>query len=82
MFSPSFCNRCIDPLTAIVGEVGLGGEVRGVSRIENRIREVIHMGFEKCIVPKRNVKGISSSLSDKIHLIEVEVVEDAIHALM
>ncbi|MGB7129018.1 MAG: DNA repair protein RadA [Candidatus Rhabdochlamydia sp.] len=78
----SFCNRCIDPSTAIVGEVGLGGEVRGVSRIENRIREVIHMGFEKCIVPKRNVKGISSSLSDKIHLIEVEVVEDAIHALM
>ncbi|MDQ5956483.1 MAG: DNA repair protein RadA [Candidatus Rhabdochlamydia sp.] len=78
----SFCNRCIDPSTAIIGEVGLGGEVRGVSRIENRIREVIHMGFEKCIVPKRNVKGISSGLLDKIHLIEVEVVEDAIHALM
>ncbi len=78
----SFCNRCIDPSTAIVGEVGLGGEVRGVSRIENRIREVIHMGFKQCIIPKRNVKGISSGLSDKIHLIEVEVVEDAIHALM
>ncbi len=62
--------------------MGLGGEVRGVSRIENRIREVIHMGFKQCIVPKRNVKGISSDLLHRIHLIEVEVVEDAIHALM
>lgn len=78
----SFCNRCIDPSTAVVGEVGLGGEVRAVSRIENRIREVIHMGFGRCMIPKHNLKGISPDLLHKIHLTQVEVVEDAIHALM
>lgn len=78
----SFCNRCIDSSIAIVGEVGLGGEVRAVSRIENRIREVIHMGFKQCIIPKRNMKGLSSDLLTKINLIQVEVVEEAIHELM
>jgi DNA repair protein RadA/Sms len=78
----SFCNRPIDPETVILGEVGLGGEVRGVPRIENRIREAIHMGFRKCLCPKRNLKGISSDLSQKISLIGVEVVEEAIRELL
>lgn len=78
----SFCNRCIDSSTAIVGEVGLGGEVRAVSRIENRIREASHMGFKQCMIPKSNAKGLSSDLLAKIHLIKVESVEEAIHALM
>ena len=47
----SFCNRPIDPETVVLGEVGLGGEVRGVPRIENRIREAIHMGFRRCFAP-------------------------------
>lgn len=78
----SFCNRPIDPETVILGEVGLGGEVRGVPRIENRIREAIHMGFRRCLCPKRNLKGISSDLSQKISLIGVDVVEEAIRELL
>ncbi len=78
----SFCNRPIDPETVILGEVGLSGEVRGVPRIESRMREAIHMGFRRCVCPKRNLKGISSDLSQKISLIGVEVVEEAIRELL
>jgi DNA repair protein RadA/Sms len=78
----SFCNRPIDPETVVLGEVGLGGEVRGVPRIENRIREAIHMGFRKCVLPKRNLKGLSPDLPQKIALIGVDVVEEAIRELL
>lgn len=78
----SFCNRPINPETVVLGEVGLGGEVRGVPRIENRIREAIHMGFRRCVCPKRNLKGISPDLAQKISLIGVESVEEAINVLL
>lgn len=78
----SFCNRAIDPETVILGEVGLSGEVRGVTRIENRLKEAIHMGFKRCICPKRNLKGISTELSSNIKLVGVDVVEEAIRELL
>ncbi len=77
----SFCNRPIDPETVVLGEVGLGGEVRGVPRIENRIREAIHMGFRRCLIPKRNLKGLPPDLSQKISLVGIDVVEEAIREL-
>lgn len=78
----SFCNRPIDAETVVLGEVGLGGEVRGVPRIENRIKEAIHMGFKKCICPKRNLKSISTDLAAKIRLVGVDLVEEAIRELL
>lgn len=78
----SYNNKAIPSDCIVLGEVGLGGEVRGVSRIETRLKEAIHMGFKKCILPKKNLKGLSSSLGDKIQLIGVELVDQAIqHAL-
>ncbi|MBS0650036.1 MAG: DNA repair protein RadA, partial [Verrucomicrobia bacterium] len=78
----SFCNKPIDSETVVIGEVGLGGEVRSVPRIENRIREAIHMGFSRCILPQRNLKAIGTELTKKISLIGVEMVEEAIHELI
>lgn len=78
----SMRNSVIDPETAIVGEVGLGGEIRSVTRVESRIKEAIHMGFQCCLVPKRNLKGISDEMHRKIKIVGVEVVEDAIDILM
>jgi DNA repair protein RadA/Sms len=78
----SFCNKPIDSETVVIGEVGLGGEVRSVPRIENRIREAIHMGFSRCILPQRNLKSIATDLAQKISLIGVDMVEDAIHELI
>src|SRR5690606_30692084 len=40
----SMRNRKIDPNTIVMGEVGLGGEIRSVPRVESRVKEAIHMG--------------------------------------
>lgn len=78
----SFCNKVIDPDTVIVGEVGLGGEVRSIPRIESRIKESINMGFKQCILPRRNLKGISKTYFEKIKLVGVDLVEEAIRTLI
>jgi len=77
----SFMNRPVPSDTIVVGEVGLGGEVRGVSRIETRLKEAIHMGFKRCILPKRNCKGLTSIYSEKIKLVGVELVDEAIREI-
>ncbi|MBJ7449377.1 MAG: DNA repair protein RadA [Parachlamydiales bacterium] len=78
----SLCNRVIHPEVVVVGEVGLGGEIRGVPRIESRIKEAIQMGFRKCLIPKRNLKGLPSDLLEKIKIKGVELVEEAIHVFI
>ncbi|MCI0381786.1 MAG: DNA repair protein RadA [Chlamydiae bacterium] len=80
--SSSFCNRCIDAKTVLIGEVGLGGEVRSVPRIESRIKEAINMGFQTCLLPKRNLAGLSKELCKKIDLQGIDFVEDAVHLLL
>lgn len=74
----SFKNRLLNPETCVMGEVGLGGEIRSVPRAESRLKEAVHMGFTTCILPKKNLKGIAPSVRDKIKLIGVETVEEAL----
>lgn len=78
----SMRNRLIDFETAVVGEVGLGGEIRSVTRVESRIKEAINMGFRCCLVPKRNLKGISEEMRQKIKIIGIEVVEEAVDIVL
>jgi DNA repair protein RadA/Sms len=78
----SMRNQKIDPQTIVAGEVGLGGEVRSVVRMESRIKEAIHMGFKRCIIPKRNVKGMPQDILKKIEIVGVEFVEQAVDALI
>lgn len=79
--SSSFMNIAIPSDTIVLGEVGLGGEVRGVSRIETRLKEAVHMGFKRCVLPKRNCKGIAPALAEKIRLVGIDLVDDAIKEL-
>jgi DNA repair protein RadA/Sms len=74
----SFTNRVIPSDVIAIGEVGLGGEVRGVSRIETRLKEAIHMGFKKCILPSKNLKSLEAGIREKIELIGVDLVDQAI----
>lgn len=74
--------KLIDPETTVVGEVGLGGEIRSVARIESRIKEALHMGFKRCIIPERNLKGISKELFHKIAIQGVDSVDQAVEKLM
>jgi DNA repair protein RadA/Sms len=53
----SLANLTIDRKTIILGEVGLGGEVRVVSKLEERLREAEKLGFKKAIVPDGLVKA-------------------------
>jgi DNA repair protein RadA/Sms len=50
----SFHSRPVAENTVVFGEVGLTGEVRGISRMGDRIKEAARMGFTRCIIPKTN----------------------------
>ena len=62
------------------GEVGLSGEVRPVSRIEQRIQEAEKLGFKDIIIPKRNINALKGKSFD-INLHPVRKVEEAIREL-
>ena len=50
----SIRNRPLRPGTAVFGEVGLAGEIRGVSQAALRVREAAQMGFTRCVLPEGN----------------------------
>jgi len=52
----SFYDQPVADNTIIVGEVGLGGEIRAVSQIERRVMEAKRLGFTKCVLPAHNLK--------------------------
>jgi DNA repair protein RadA/Sms len=62
----SFLNRPIATGTAVFGEVGLTGEIRGVSQSELRIKEAARMGFKRCIFPGNRQRENTST--DKSHI--------------
>ena len=64
----------------LTGEVGLSGEVRPVSRIEQRIIEAQRIGFRALILPESNLHGLSTE-GYTIHLIGVKTVEEAFRKL-
>lgn len=72
----SYRNRVMDPDTIIFGEVGLSGEVRGVSMAEQRISEAEKLGFQTCILPKSNLEAIKNKY--KIRLLGVDNIRECI----
>lgn len=62
----SFKNKQIDANTLILGEVGLAGEIRAVSFCEKRVMEALKLGFKTVILPKDNIKEVSSIKNIKI----------------
>lgn len=77
----SFCNWPIDPDMVVLGEVGLGGEVRSVPRVEGRLKEALHMGFTKCVLPKRTQESLEhTDFKKSLSLRGVDKVEEAIDA--
>ena len=66
----------VDRTVCMTGEVGLSGEIRPVSRIEQRISEAAKLGFERIIIPKSNMHGLEKRKLG-IELIPVTKVEEA-----
>jgi DNA repair protein RadA/Sms len=67
----SFRDKVIDPLTVLVGEVGLTGEVRTVMQLEARIIEARRLGFKRCIIPY-SAKKIKNLPDEGIELLFVK----------
>ncbi|MBI4228935.1 MAG: DNA repair protein RadA [Deltaproteobacteria bacterium] len=76
----SFLNKPIHHALVVFGEVGLSGEVRGVSHVELRLKEAEKLGFKKCILPRINIERIKSSVSS-LSLVGVGSIENAIEAI-
>ncbi|MFC6601442.1 DNA repair protein RadA [Ectobacillus funiculus] len=56
----SFRDKSSAPTDVVIGEVGLTGEVRRVSRIEQRVQEAAKLGFKRAIIPNKNLGGWST----------------------
>ncbi|MDB9312913.1 DNA repair protein RadA [Spirulina sp. CS-785/01] len=72
----SFRDRIVDARTVLIGEVGLGGQVRLVSQMELRLKEAAKLGFKRAIVPK----GQAYADDIGIEIVAVGKVIDAIIA--
>jgi DNA repair protein RadA/Sms len=62
----SLLDKVVDNKTVLIGEVGLGGEVRGVNHIEKRIQEAEKLGFQNAIIPYNNTQGLQNYASIKV----------------
>ncbi len=72
----SLLDKTSDNMSVIVGEVGLGGEIRTVSQVEKRIQEAERLGFKKIIIPRNNLKKLEQN--NKIKIIAVGSLSEAI----
>ena len=69
----------LDEQTCVTGEVGLGGEIRPVNRIDQRIKEAEKLGFKQIIVPAGQKYSVPNA---KIKIVEVSRVADALKILL
>lgn len=76
----SFKDTPIRDDTLVIGEIGLGGELRSVSNCEQRIKEAERLGFKRCIIPRHNLKTISDGFKGDIEIVGVSNVNGAYEA--
>lgn len=74
----SYLDQPVHKQTAMFGEVGLSGEIRAVSGVEQRLREVYRLGFRRCILPESGQGELD--LPDDLEVIPVRDVKMAIKA--
>ncbi|MDQ1613726.1 MAG: hypothetical protein QOG00_3657 [Pyrinomonadaceae bacterium] len=75
----SFSDAPLDGQTAVFGEVGLTGEVRGAMQAQVRAREAQTLGFKKLIMPASNAEGLQRLLG--LRVVGVRTVEEALREL-
>lgn len=76
----SFRDVPADSSTAVTGEVGLGGEVRAVARIEARLSEAKQLGFERMLIPKANRKNLEAPKG--LELLPVSTLSEALDLVL
>ena len=83
----NFKERYIQRETVALGEVGLAGEVRGVTQLGLRIEEASRLGFKRCVVPtcaRQGKSGLSGLRIDKgkMEIIAVNTVKEALETVL
>jgi DNA repair protein RadA/Sms len=79
----SLRNRPLAPRTAVFGEIGLAGEIRGASQASLRVREAAQLGFARCVLPTANLDPADRALVDGgCELIGVSHLGDALDVLL
>jgi DNA repair protein RadA/Sms len=76
----SLTEKVIDNQAIILGEVGLGGEIRSVGQIDKRIQEAEKLGFKSVIIPSGNEKGLK--ISNKIKTYSIDNLKQAIDLML
>ncbi|WP_096156017.1 MULTISPECIES: DNA repair protein RadA [Bacillus] len=76
----SFRNQASDAADVVIGEVGLTGEIRRVSRIEQRVQEAAKLGFKRVIIPAKNLGGWTAP--EGIAVIGVATIEQALQYVL
>lgn len=76
----SLTDKPIGGDVAVIGEVGLGGEIRGISHLAKRIAEAGRLGFNRVVFPKKGLKQLESN--GTIQYVGVESVPEAIRAVI
>ena len=74
-------NKLISESVVLIGEVGLGGEVRSVNGLSMRIKEAESLGFKHVIAPNSSVNRITKDLTKKIKITGVSNVNEAFQKL-
>jgi len=72
----SFKEKVVNQECVIMGEVGLGGEVRRINQIQARVTEAEKLGFKQCVLPAANLKEIKTKA--KIELFGVSNIQEAL----
>ena len=75
----SYKEKILNQAMAVFGEVGLGGEIRSVTKVENRINEAQSLGFSQIIIPKSNFDRLKRD--SKFNVIGVSNVGEALHRM-
>ena len=75
----SYKEKILNQAMAVFGEVGLGGEIRSVTKVENRINEAQSLGFSQIIIPKSNFDRLKRESKSKV--IGVSNVGEALHRM-
>lgn len=75
----SFKDVPVDCRTAVVGEVGLTGEIRPVTEVEKRVREAEQLGFARCLVPATDLVLVQSS---ELEVVGVETLAGALELVL
>jgi DNA repair protein RadA/Sms len=78
----SLRNRGLPPATAVFGEVGLSGEVRGIPQAPLRIREAVQMGFTRVVLPAGNLDPSGEAGAGACELVGVRTIGEALDALL